>query len=229
MIVDVCVITTDPDKVMLECRHRKQVDFPMLGPVQRMQEMYEKYKICLTKPDWLVFIHDDVTVDLVKPNIYFSSFPSNCAVIGLGGATGIGVPDIYKTPYHINQLIRQNYCSNQTDWSVHGSHFTGTKKVAVIDGFFMAIRWKFLEEIGGFDWMKTRFHCYDTALCLEAYRRGWEVWMTGLECTHHGGGTSTKKEYVDWCTEQGTTPEREHAEPHVWLYDRYRDLLPFHV
>lgn len=204
-------------------------DSPMRGPVHRMQEVYEVYKLVTNPPEWLIFVHNDVEIKTIDLTYIGLDFPANCAVIGLGGATGIGTPDIYKTPYSINQLIRQNYSSNQTDWAVHGTRETDTKKVAVIDGFFMAIRWKFLEEIGGFNWMKTRFHCYDTALCLEAYRRGWEVWMTGLECTHHGGGTSTKKEYVDWCEAQGTTPALEHSQPHLWLFDRYRDLLPFHV
>jgi hypothetical protein len=53
--------------------------------------------------------------------------------------------------------------------------------------------------------------------------------MIGIDCEHHGGGTSTRAEYVDWCREHGTTPEREHREPHVWQYNEFRDVLPVRV
>lgn len=228
----VWIITTDVTKPMFNGPANYHLDVPMQGPVKRMDDIFQIEKRAPSPhPDWLIFVHDDVDISDVAWQSRFTDTHKepNVAIVGLGGAIGIGTADIYKTPYHIHQLARQNYSSNQTDYQIHGTLETGVKKVAVVDGFFLAIRWKFLEEIGGFSWMKTRFHCYDLALCLEAYRRGWEVRMIGLSCTHHGGRTSTTPEYVDWCTAQGTTPALEHSQPHVWLYDRYRDLLPFHV
>lgn len=182
--------------------------------------------------DVMVYIHDDVTIhDASWSNVIeaeFKAYPKT-AIVGLGGATGIGTPEIYKKPYGIWQLVRSGYASNQTDWQVHGTQETGSRKVAVVDGFFMAISGEFLEEVQGWSWIQSNFHCYDTAMCLEAIRRGWEVRMVGVNCTHHGGGTSTKQAYADFCHEQGITPEEDHARPHRWLYERYRDILPVRV
>jgi GT2 family glycosyltransferase len=201
---------------------------PNVGVVQAYQHVYK----IDNKHDVIVFMHDDV--EIFDPHWaeeideMFISDPS-LAIVGLGGATGIGTPDLYKRPYHITQLIRTNYASNQRDWQVHGTHETGIRDVAVVDGFFMAIRVKFLDEIGGWTWIKSDFHCYDLAMCLMAIRRGWKVKMIGLDCHHHGGGTSTRPEYQKWCEERGTDMGREHSEPHLWLANEFRDLLPYQI
>lgn len=200
---------------------------PNIGPVQAYHKLWEKYRL----EDALVYVHDDVSIydanwlervglELMDPKV---------AIVGFGGATAIGVPDIYKVPYQIQQLIRTNYVSNQNGWEVHGSQEMGEKRVAVVDGYFMAIKGQFLREVGGWDWIQSNFHCYDLAMCLEAVRRGWEVRMVGVSCDHHGGGTSTKGEYITWCKEHATTPEEEHSKPHVWLYNEYRDILPLRI
>lgn len=200
---------------------------PNIGVVPAMQKVFEAN----ADEDIICFVHDDVTV-------YDSNWNSRvraefddpkAAVVGFGGATGIGVDDIYKTRYQIEQLQRINYASNQRDWEVHGSYEAGTKDVAVVDGFFMAVRVSFLREIGGFKWFPHRFHCYDTALCVMAHRKGYKVRMVGVECTHHGGSVSTTPEYKKWCLENGTTMEREHEEPHRWMYEFFRNELPLRV
>jgi GT2 family glycosyltransferase len=200
---------------------------PNIGVVQAYHRLWEKHK----DEDYLCYLHDDVS--LYEPNwverVCLEMMEPNVAIVGFGGATGIGVPDIYKQPYRIEQLIRSGYRSNQRDWRTHGLHETGECKVAVVDGFFMAVKGDFLREVGGWDWIESNFHCYDIALCLEAYRRGWEVRICGVDCEHHGGGTSTRPEYAAYCTEHATTIEEDHSRPHRWLYGRYRDLLPLRV
>jgi len=151
------------------------------------------------------------------------------AIVGMGGALGIGTPDIYRRPYNIWQLQRIDYFSNQTDWQVHGKREEDLRDVAVVDGFFMAVRREFLDQIGGWSWMQTRFHCYDVALCLMAHRKGWKVRMVGVNCTHHGGGTSTSAEYKAWLESQGTNQAEDHSKPHEWLYNEFRDVLPLRV
>ncbi len=197
------------------------------GVVQAYHEAWKRHR----DEDVLVYMHDDLEIHCPTWNLAMLDAFSNpkTAIVGFGGAWGLGVPDIYKTPYDISQLVRMGYCSNQTDWEVHGQNETGQRGVAVVDGFFMAISGAFLREVKGWDWIQSNFHCYDLAMCLEAHRRGWEVRMTGVSCTHHGGGTSTKKHYADWCANRGTTMEEEHARPHRWLYEEYRDILPLVV
>ena len=199
---------------------------PNIGVVMAYHKLWERHQ----EEDVLVYMHDDVAIweEWGEPIRDLFENPK-VAIVGLGGATGIGHRDIYKTPYDIQQLARIGYRSNQTDWPQHGMLETGCCQVAVVDGFFMAVRGSFLRETGGWNWIHSNFHCYDTAMCLEAYRRGYEVWMTGVSCTHEGGGTSTTDEYAEWCKEHGSTMEAEHSRPHLWLYNEYRDLLPLRV
>ncbi len=223
----ICILSISTSKNPLIEEAIVTLDQPIKGPVYRMEERWRE-----VHSDVIVFVHNDVKIHnmdyLYHLSELFDSHP-RCAVAGFGGGTAIGTPDLYRKLYRIEQLIRHDYASNQVDAEIHGKRFEGMRKVAVLDGFLLAIRRSFLEEIDGFSWMQTRFHCYDLALCLEAWRRGWEVWMTGIACTHHGGGTSCSKEYIEWCTANNTTPALEHSEPHKWLYNRYRDILPFKV
>lgn len=221
-----------PDSFLVACgaagvRCEVYRNVPNIGPVKAFHKLWEKHQ----DKDILIYMHDDVTIygSTWLERVCLEMMDPKVAIVGLGGATGIGVPDIYKVPYQINQLIRTNYYSNQVGWQVHGEHETGERKVAVVDGFFMAMKGEFLREVGGWDWIQSNFHCYDTAACLEAIRRGWEVRMVGVHCDHHGGGTSTKDEYVTWCKEHATTPEEEHLAPHRWLYREYIDLLPLRI
>lgn len=221
-----------PDEFLVACgvadiKWDVYINNPNIGTVQAYHKLYEKHK----DEDVLVYMHDDVRIDDTNwlERVCLELMAPGVAIVGFGGATGIGVPDIYKLPYRIEQLIRTDYRSNQNGWAVHGAQETGERRVAVVDGFVMACKGAFLREIGGWNWIESNFHTYDLAACLEAYRRGWTVKTVGVACDHHGGGTSTKKEYADWCKERGTTMEAEHINPHVWMYNHYRDLLPLRV
>jgi GT2 family glycosyltransferase len=182
-------------------------------------------------PDIIIYIHDDVTI---HEENWFGAVMGlfenpNCVVVGLGGATSLGHPDLYKKPYKIERMARGGYCSNQTDAEVHGVRFTGEKRVAVLDAFLMAVRRDWLVSIGGWPVKHLTHHGLDLWVCLEAARAGKEVWMTGVSCTHHGGGTSTKTAYRDATWLQGGNRDADHALPHVWLYENYRDVLPLEV
>ncbi len=203
------------------------INKPNIGVVPALHALWERHK----EEDALIYIHSDVSIHDSNwmERICLELMDPKVAIVGFGGATAIGVPDIFKIPYRIEQLVRIGYASNQKDWATHGEHETGERKVAVIDGFFMACKGSFLREVGGWNWIESNFHTYDLAACLEAYRRGWEVRTVGVSCEHHGGGTSTSPAYAEWCEEHATTMEAEHQNPHRWLYQNFRDLLPFRV
>lgn len=200
-----------------------------IGLVAAYQKLYEDCKA----QDIIAYSHDDVTVHESGWNerVLREFEDPKIAIVGMGGSKGIGDARIYKVPYRLEQLARVDYLSNQVDAEIHGRRFTGETDVAVLDGFFMAIRTSFLDKIGGFKWIEegTNFHNWDNAMCLEAWRRGYRVRMCGISVLHHGGQTSTSAEYVQWCRDRGTTVEAEHREPHRWLYERYRDILPLRV
>lgn len=199
---------------------------PNIGLVQRMDAVWRENHERI-----IAFAHYDVTV--LDPNwkkrILAEFQDPKVAIVGFGGATEIGLPDLYKVRYQITQLQRRDYRSNAIDWDTHGKLEEGSRNVAVLDGFFMAFRSSFLDSIGGFSWMPFSFHCYDLCVCLRAWEEGWKVRMVGIKCHHHGGGTSTSQEYKRWCEDHGSSMELEHSRPHEWMYERFRSLLPFQV
>lgn len=199
---------------------------PNIGVVPAFQILYERNK----HKEILAYMHDDLEIhELWVQRVADEFLDPKVAIVGLGGAMGLGVENIYKTRYQLQQLQRIDYYSNQRDWEIHGKQETGSRDVAVVDGFFMAIRTEFLKQIDGWRWFPHEFHCYDTALCCMAHSHGHKVRMVGVDCTHYGGGTSTKAEYVEALRERGRTVEQDHTEPHVFLYEQFRHLLPLRV
>lgn len=184
------------------------------------------------RTDVLMYIHDDVTIHdrnwRRRVTTIFKNQP-DCVCVGFGGAEQLGHDDLYKTRYQIQHMARQNYMSNQTDWHVHGTQEKGDRQVAVVDAFFMAVRTDFLRLVGGWPVAHLTHHCLDLWLACEAARHGKEVWMTGVSCTHHGGGSSTKPAYQKAPWLQGGSLEKDHQNPHRWLYREYKDVLPIKV
>jgi hypothetical protein len=101
--------------------------------------------------------------------------------------------------------------------------------VAVVDAFFIAVRTNWLDDIGGWPVGHLTHHCLDLWVACEAARTGREVWATGVDCIHRGGGTSTKRSYESASWLQGGTLVGDHERPHRWLYDEFRDVLPIRV
>lgn len=182
--------------------------------------------------DVIAYIHDDVTIHdpnwLGRVHSLFASNPE-CVCVGFGGATALGSPDLYKQRYQLSNMARRGYCSNQTDWQTHGSHEKGDKRVAVVDAFFMAVRTNFLRDLGGWPVDHLTHHCLDLWVACEAAHAKKEVWMTGVHCTHHGGGSSTKPAYQQAKWLQGRSLEQDHQRPHRWLYEEYSDVLPIEI
>ena len=180
----------------------------------------------------IVYAHDDVSVHeqgwMRRVVDVFDEHP-NCVAVGLGGALSLGRPDLYRTPYVIQNMARGTYMSNQDDWEIHGKRETGTRRVAVLDAFLMAVRRDFLLSVGGWPVDHLTHHCLDLWLACEVARAKKEIWMTGVSVLHSGGGTSTNATYAMAKWKQGGTLESDHQQPHYWLYDTYRDVLPIIV
>ena len=197
----------------------------LLTPCQAYQKLLDDSDPMI---DVLIYVHDDVTIhdpDWLSRILRLFDNP-NCAVAGLGGALSLGHPFLYRRPYRIQDMARNGYRSNQTDWQVHGDREQGDCRVAVLDAFLMAVRRDWLLSIGGWPVAHISHHLLDLFLACEASRAGKETWITGASCTHHGGGTSTKPIYAEAKWLQGNSLESDHQLPHRWLYDTYRDCLP---
>jgi len=184
----------------------------------------------------LAFFHSDVDIldDMWQEKVerHFREH-TRCGLIGFGGATALGSPDIYRKRYQIWDLLRYNYYSRQKDWETHGKRLEKPMQVAVLDGFAMIFRRDAFNDMGG--WQPAldaglTFHCYDTWACCMMRRREWETWILPIECWHHGGGVSISREYHDWLHKQGIRGDSDvHATAHVVIYNEFRDVLPFSV
>jgi hypothetical protein len=207
----------------------------------------ELYQTALEQCDfpYLVYSHNDVTtherwLDLAKDLVYSTathfylsrSVPSDGpVVIGLSGATGLGTDDIYKRPYGLHQMSRINYMSNQDDAETHGKRIKHPKQIAVPEAFFMVVDVKWLKSNrwGGWPVGYLTHHCLDTWIACQAARDGRSIWMTGTSCLHTGGGVKDVGNYATAPWLQGGTMQTDHREPHRWLYEEYRDVLPIRV
>lgn len=196
-------------------------------PCEAYQDLLET-----SDKDIIIYAHDDVTIhypDWLSSVLALSQLDETIVAVGLGGATGLANADLYRKPFNIWNLARRGYASNQTDAEVHGERFAGSKRVAVLDAFFMAVRRDWITSVGGWPVDHLSHHCLDLWLACEAARRGKETWMVGVNCTHHGGGSSTKPAYAKAAWLKGGSMEQDHIQPHRWLWDEYRDVLPLEL
>lgn len=197
-----------------------------LSPCQAYQQLLES-----SKSEVLVYAHDDLIIReegwLKRLLALFET--SLVVAAGFGGALGLGSPHLYKRAYRIEDMARQNYYSNSTEWSIHGLHEAGERRVAVLDAFLIAVRRDFLLEIGGWPVKRITHHAMDLWLACEAARHEKLTYITGVCHTHLGGGSSTKSSYRTAKWLQGHSLEEDHRRPHQFLYQEYRDVLPIQV
>lgn len=193
----------------------------------------EAYQILLegSASEILIYMHDDVKVhdDDWLDRIMVEFANPECVAVGFGGALSLGRPDLYRTPYAIQNMARGEYMSNQDDAEIHGRREKGRRRVAVLDAFAMCVRRDFLLSVGGWPVKNLTHHCLDLWLACEAARAGKEIWMVGISALHEGGGTSTKATYATASWKKGGTLQADHQLPHRWLADTYRDVLPITI
>ena len=196
----------------------------LVTPCQAYQALLDA-----TEADVLCYSHDDLTVhDPEWLTRVMELFEGNdrCVAVGLGGALGLGTNDIYKKRYHISQLQRIQYGSNAVDAETHGERVTGTRRVAVIEQFFMAVRVEWLRSRGGWPVGKCGHHMLDAFLACEAARDEKEIWQYAASLLHSGGASSTSDLYKNAKWLAGGTLEEDHRSPHRHIYETYSDVLP---
>lgn len=204
----------------------------LLTPAQCYQLAYtDAHRLPALVPEVLILMHDDIAVydpDWLPKVLDLFSNPL-CVVAGLGGASSLGRESLYKRPYRISDMSRGGYVSAQRDWITHGGHLSGSRRVAVVDAFFIAVRISFLDLVGGWPVDHLSHHCIDLWVCCEAARQGKEVWATGIDCHHFGGKSSTNKIYREAAWLQGKSLVSDHEIPHKWLHSAYSDVLPIRI
>lgn len=199
----------------------------LVTPCQAYQFLLEE-----TEADVLAYVHDDVEVYdpnwLTRVMDVFENNPK-CVAVGLGGATSLGRPNLYKRPYRIEDMARGGYASNQRDAETHGERFTGDRRVAVLDAFFQAVRVDWLRSVGGWPVERITHHGADLWLGCMAARTEHEIVMCGIDVAHFGGGTSVKPIYQQARWLQGGSVASDHILPHRFLFEEFRNDLPIKV
>ena len=215
-----CLATTRPREIVIDNREHNR------GLLSSYQEGYEQ-----STADVLAFIHDDVVIyeEGWDARVLAEFAAPNVGVVGFGGALVHGSPDLYRTPYNIQQLGRSFYLSNVTDAEVHGTRFDGACDVAALDGFALIVNRKLLDLTGG--WPVDTYpphHCYDYWITAMAHRFGYRVRVVGVRCHHLGGLTATTSRYQEWARQTPWGSDvAMHASGHKLIYNEFWDVLPW--
>lgn len=197
-----------------------------------MPAMRQAWQVGKLWTDYFFFLHNDVFIhtegwDMQLERVLSSLPDAGCA--GFYGAKGLATPDIYRTPYRMQQLIRLENVSNcnRMNAAVHGFRpIRGgqqSEEVAVLDGFSLIVRTELLDKIGGFDQSFPPHHNYDNDICLESLDKGYKNYVISMDANHLGGRTDVGE---DWATPFGKTKAQIHEDAHPILYKKWH---PDHV
>jgi hypothetical protein len=215
--------------------------------------MLQAYQSGLTKAaarnfDILAFLHDDTIInDLEWTHRVLAEFEDpTVGLVGFGGALGHGYANMYREPYEYRHLGRYDFMSNMVDAENHGKRFTGACDVAVLDGFALIVRRDVLEGRGVVkpfmrgDTVTFTEHppfpngwplntpigyiAYDYWLSCMTRRLGYRIRLVGVPCQHLGGRT-----FVKLAIGQDPQHWQKYLDAHRYIYDEFKDVLPFRV
>lgn len=185
----------------------------------------QAWTVLKNSTDYIFYLHNDVLIHEKnwddKLLRVLESLPE-CGVAGFYGAKGIGTPDIYRTPYIINQLIRLENVSacHRMNAAIHGFRPPSgeSEEVAVMDGFSLIVNTKLLNTTGGFDRSYPPHHMYDNDICLESYNNGYKNYVISMDAEHLGGRTDVAE---DWAKGFGKTKAEIHKDAHPVFYNKW--------
>jgi hypothetical protein len=104
-----------------------------------------------SEADVIALLHDDLLIEQDGwDRMVLGHFALNdaCGLLGFGGATGLGDPDIYQKPYAPMQLARRHFISNMRDAEAHGERVQVATQVSCLDGFSLIGRRDFWSAQG---------------------------------------------------------------------------------
>lgn len=174
--------------------------------------------------DILAFIHDDVIIRESgwQERVLKEFADPEVGLVGFGGALGHGTAGLYKEPYDHRQLARDHYMSNVDDAEVHGERFSGSRDVAVLEGYALIFRREVLEKSGGWPVGKIEYVGYDYWSSCITRRLGYRIRVCGIRCHHLGGRT-----YIDKGFGRRQGHWERYLDAHRYIYQEFADVLPF--
>jgi len=179
------------------------------------QEIFEN-----TAEDIIGYVHDDVSI--YEPDwdlrVLREFDDPTVGAVGFFGALGHCYPFLYEVPFEVGNMTRIETRSNmRRDAERHGRRFAGECDVAVFDGFGIFVRRSVIEKWGGWpQGIPCSYWCYDYAISCEVRRQGLRNRLVGIDCDHWGGKSPS-------------IIAEDAVAAHRWLYDNYRDVLPYYA
>jgi hypothetical protein len=185
--------------------------------LEAFQEIYES-----TTEPIISLCHDDLEIyEYNWDRRVLNEFNDpSVGLVGFAGGLGHGLPQMYKEPFHIPNLIRRDFISNMGDAEKHGYRFVGETDVAVLDGLALFVRRSVLDrwECGWPVNNPIGYFMYSENLCCEVRRQGLRIRLVGVDCLHLGGKSSS-----------GAPLPHSYEEEHKYFWDTNRDVMPYYV
>jgi len=187
-----------------------------LRVVDAYQRIYE-----LTKQGIIGYIHDDVICQEADWDVrVMKEFADpKVGLVGFAGGLKHGSSDMYTTPYVLSQLARGGFLSNLRDAEVHGQRFTGECDVAVLDGVALFVRREVLVKAGGWPKSVIDYFLYAEWLACVTRRLGYKIRLVGVAVDHLGGKSTGLNKHTKF----------DFEGEHAWLYQEFKDVLPWEV
>jgi GT2 family glycosyltransferase len=184
--------------------------------------------VALATGDVVAILHNDLMLgpDWDRSVVEFFITHPKAGVVGFAGAKKLGRDDIYRSPYQLTQLAREDVWTSLTDWQPHGKQATKPVRVAVLDGLAICLRAELWRRLSGFDTAIGRHHQYDQDLSLRALEAGFTNYVIPVSsAVHVSGQTANGARY-----QAQFGPDSEvHRVAHENMYRKWQGKLPVWV
>jgi hypothetical protein len=163
-----------------------------------LTSVYNKFLKKYKDKDTIIFVHDDVFIDSVDFINTVNDFLHNkdFAVVGLAGGSNIQK----KKPFLWHLATKKETQSGIVFHPHNGFNFPTIfgptpKEVAVLDGLFLAVNVKKLQENNiTFDENIKGFHQYDMKFCIDCKKAGLKLTTAPINVIHNSPGLSNVKD-----------------------------------
>lgn len=190
-----------------------------VGVLASLQQGYEKVN---KDTDVIVYMHNDVAIleYIYSPAIIEDMFNhSDTGICGLFGAKIAGIDG-----------GRGECVYNGLEAPLEGDKIYKAKEVTLLDGLFLAIRKKILDNTNGWDMNYTYHHFYDKDISLESIKQGYKNYVLPISYYHLSGQTANFGSYKQWIGDKLEGGDIEsHKLSEEYYLAKWKDFLPYKV
>jgi GT2 family glycosyltransferase len=165
-----------------------------------LASLQQGYKNASEESDYIVFMHNDVVVphNMMHNELdhYFdkdNNVDFNAGVVGLFGAKQL------QTDGGRFDCFYSGLEKNEEGKSLDLHEY---EEVLILDGLFLAVRKKLLDDIGGWDMNYSYHHFYDKDISMESNKNGYKNYVTWIPYYHLNGQTANQGAYQNWINEK---------------------------